>query len=467
MKRFTQILALLVVTAITLQAQSTIVPQKGSDIKITIYNGDRAFINDKRSVDIDEGKQKLVYEGVPSSVITQSVVPTFSNISTTLYSQNYVYDLVSLESMLNKSIDKEVKFYTNGKEPTLSNGTLLSSEPVMIRDSKSGEIYTLEKPTQVIFPSVPSNMITKPSLVWNLDAKDSGEIGIDLKYLTRGITWKSDYVLNLQKEKLDLTGWITIKNDSGTGYENAQITCLAGEVNTVKRERRRMLRKSKNMVMDEATMSSPAVAEESFSGYHIYKIPFRETIGDNEQKQISFIDQKDIPYHQYGKNVNNSFDNYGERSLSFDNIIELENSKENHMGIPLPQGIVRMYQKDSSGETHFVGEQHVKNIPENEKVKLTIGKLFDIAGEKKITKFKANKHYRNVETTYTLRNQGKEAIELKIEERIPSYGNNIKVKTSCSDICSVEKKTAFYREFTIMLKAKEKYSFTTELEATY
>ena len=441
------------------------VPSIGSDLKITIYNNNKAFINDTREVEVKAGKQKLVYEGVPSSVITPSVVPTFLGMRSNLYSQNYIYDLVSLSSMLNKSINKEVEFYSNEKEPTLSKGILLSASPnVMINENDTGKIYSLNSPTQVVFYKVPENMITKPSLVWNMEAEKAGKLGIDLKYLTRGISWKSDYVLNLKKDTLDLTGWITVNNNSGVAYENAQITCLAGEVNAVPQRR---MYEGKNAIYKEEAMPMMAmdkVAEEAFSGYHIYKIPFKETILNKEQKQISFIDKKEVKYHQYGKNMNNYFENYGEQKLQFSNMVEFENKKENNMGVSLPMGVVRMYQKDSSNETHFIGESRIQNIPEDENVTLTVGTLFDAVGEKKVSKFVVKKHYRNVETTYSVRNQGKEPLELRIEENIPVYGEHITLKSSCKENCTVKKKNAFSREFTILLKAKESYEFTSEFE---
>ena len=453
----------------TLGMANTTVPSTGSDLKITIYNNNKAFINDTREVEVKAGKQKLIYEGVPSSVITQSVVPTFLGMKSNLYSQNYIYDLVSLHSMLKKSINQEVEFYSNEKEPTLSRGILLSASPhAMIKENSTGKIYTLNSATQVIFSKVPNNMITKPSLVWNMETEKEGTLGIDLKYLTKGISWSSDYVLNLTKESLDLTGWITVRNDSGVSYENAQITCLAGDVHSVPPQ----VEYTTNGTLYEDKYAVPmmrkdAVAEESFSGYHIYKIPFRETIANKEQKQISFIDKKGVKYHQYGKHMNNYFENYGEQKLQFINTIEFENKKENNMGVSLPTGVVRMYQKDSKEETHFIGESRVGNTPEDENVTLTVGTLFDAVGEKKITKFEMKKHYRKVETTYNVRNQGKEPLELKIEEKVPVYGNDIRVKTSCKDNCSVKKKNAFVREFTIKLKAKENYSFTSEFEVNY
>jgi len=445
---------------------NTIVPSTSSELKITIYNDNRAFIHDIRDVEVSEGKQKVIYEGVPSSVITQSVVPTFTGMKTKLYSQNYIYDLISLESMLKNSIDKEVAFYTNGETPKLTQGTLLSSSPVMIQENGTKNIYTLKSATQVIFAKIPETMITKPSLVWHMETEKVGRLGIDLKYLTRGITWKSDYVLNLKKNVLDLVGWITVNNNSGVAYENAQITCLSGDVNRVKEQSYPQNRIYKQK-MAMAKLQEDAVLEESFSGYHIYKIPFKETIANKQQKQISFIDKKEITYTQYGTTTNNYFERYDEKKLAFKNTIMFKNTKKNHLGIALPTGVVRMYQKDSSEETHFIGEEKVHNIPEDENVTLTIGTLFDAVGEKTITKYVARKHYRNVETTYNIRNQGKESLVLKIKEVIPTYGNHISVKTSCKGNCSVKKKNAFIREFTIQLKAKEKYIFTTEFEVDF
>ncbi len=454
------------VTVITLgYGADAIVPQDSSDIAITIYNDNRAFVVDKREANVTEGKQRLVYEGVAGSMITSSVIPVFSGIDTRLYSQNYIYDLISMDSMLKNSIDKKVEFYTNGDDPTLLSGTLLAYDPVvMVRQDGTGKIVTLEKQTQVVFGSVPSSMITKPSLVWEIESAKSGKLGIDLEYLTNGVTWKSDYVLNLDKKSFDLVGWITVNNHSGVTYRDANITCLAGDVGRVRPAINRMMVK-KNKTL--AAMPIPEVQEEAFSGYHIYKIPFRQTIANNQQKQIKFIDRSQVGYEQYGVSYNNNFENYGTQKLRFYNIIEFKNSHDNHMGIPLPGGIVRMYKKDSSGSIHFIGESHISNTPEDEKIKLTVGTLFDATGEKKITKFTARKGYRAVETTYTLNNRGKDPLTLKIDEIVPTYGENIQTKTSCSGVCSAKKQNAFIRTFTIRLKPKESYEFTSEFEVHY
>ena len=446
------------------------VSTKDSDLKITIYNNNLAFVNDKRSTDVILGHQNIVYEGIPKNVISESVIPTFSGIDVDLYSQNYVYNLVNLRSLIESSIDTDVEYYRNNylnlKNPEVFDATLIASSPVIVKDHLSGKIITLTNPNQIIFAEIPEDMITKPSLVWNVETEGIGRVNIDLKYLTTGISWKSDYVLNLSEKSLDINGWITINNNSGVSYENAQITCLAGQTNRAPREVMAQMA-SDTIVYKSGGMKRKQVKEESFSGYHIYKIPFKETIGNKEKKQISFIDKKGVSYLQYGYGQNNYFDNYGKMKMVFNNVVEFKNDKSNNMGIPLPSGIIRMYKKDSKGETHFIGEDRIGNIPNKETVKLTIGTMFDVVGEKKITKFKADKFNRYVQTTYEVRNRGKEPTTVKIEERIPTYGRKIKIGSSCDNQCSFEKETAFNRIFTIKLKAEEVYKFTSEFNVSY
>jgi len=439
---------------------NTLIPQTRSDLSVTIYNDNRIFVHDVREANVSAGKQRLIYEGVAGSVISASVVPTFSGIDTRLYSQNYSYDLVSLSSMLKYSVGKEISFMSNGKNPVRSEGILLAYDPVvMVREKGTDRILSLEKATQVMFRNIPKGMITRPSLVWNIETARAGTLGVDLKYLATGVSWKSDYVLNLGPDTLDLTGWITVDNRSGVSYPNARITCLAGEVHKAESPSF-MIRKSRAMPM----MADRRVREEAFSGYHIYKIPFRETLADKEQKQIRFLRKSKVKYTSYGKAEIRSFPRAGVQKLRFVNTVEFVNSKSDGLGVPLPAGIVRMYRRDTSGATHFIGESRIGNIPADEKVTLKVGVLFDAVGEKKIVKYVSRKGYLNVATRYSLRNRGETPLTLKIEERVPVHGDRIELRSSCLGPCSVKKLSAFVREFTVRLKAKESYTFDSEFE---
>jgi hypothetical protein len=433
-----------------------VVPHNSSALNITIYNNDRAFIRDKRSVQAFKGQHNIIYQGIPHSVITQSVIPQFDN-EVQLFSQNYIYNTISLDSLLKNSIDTPVQYYTNTLEhPELRTGTLLAINPIVVQDS-SGSIITLNSGSQIVFDAIPKGMITKPSLVWNANIANGGMLGIDLKYLTKNISWSSDYVLNLQNNILNLKGWITIKNDSGADYNNAHISVIAGDINLA-----RSPVKMRAYASHIATADS--ITSESLSGYHLYTIPFTESIKNKQQKQITFIDKKNINYTQYGVNNNQSFHNYGTQKIKFNNVIEFQNTADNNLGIAIPKGVVRMYQNSRNGTTHFIGESALDNTPRNETITLTIGTLFDVVGEKRITHYKHTKHYKNTQTQYTLRNQGDTNITLKLIERIPQYGENISLSTSCDNQCSVNTIDAFSREFVITLNAGATYTLDSGFE---
>ncbi len=442
---------------------TTIIPPKSKTLELTIYNNNRAFIHELREVNVPAGKQRLIYPNVPRSLITASVVPDFSGLPVTLYSQNYVYDLINLDSMLQKSIGHKIYFIDNEHKDKLKEGILLASEPsVMVREQKSGHILALKDSSQVIFPSLPPNMITRPSLVWNIYTPKGGMLKIDLKYLSKGISWKSDYVVDLHPKvkKLDLVGWITVNNRSGVSYPDAKITCLAGEVHTARRRNRYpMLEKS-----FLRAMPAPSIKEESFAGYHIYKIPFRETIANKEQKQIRFLQKRGVRYENYAQAQIDSFPQAGVQKLKFQNILRLQNSKTDGLGIPLPMGIVRIYSRDKNASTHFIGESRIANIPVDEPITLHIGTLFDATGEKRTVKYIAREGYLNIKSLYTLHNRSQTPVTLKILERIPTRGNTIRLDSSCSKPCSIKKISAFVREFTVRLKAKESYKFSSEFE---
>ena len=442
-----------------------IIPPKKSDLSLTIYGNDRAFIHERRQAEIPAGRQQLIYQNVPRSLIAASVIPEFSGVPVTLYSQNYVYDLISLPSMLNNSIGRTVLFYTNGRNPSRLEGTLLAVDPtVMVREKVSGKIYALEKDTQVLFPKVPPTMITRPSLVWNIESAAAGNLQIDLKYLSTGISWKSDYVLNLHpgNKQMELTGWITVKNDSGVSYPNAKITCLAGEVHLLRESEKKW---GITRSIKRAAISAPNVKERSFAGYHIYKIPFRETIADKQQKQIRFLYRDGVAYEQYGKAVVSSFSRKGEANLRFQNTLRFSNNKTNSLGIPLPSGTIRMYSADTEGNTHFIGESRILDTPRDENVTLPIGMLFDATGKVRILKYVAREGYRNILSRYTLHNRGQTPLTLKIEERLPVYGGTIHLHSSCkAPRCTLKRLTAFVREFTVHLAPEASYSFDSEFE---
>jgi hypothetical protein len=254
---------------------------------------------------------------------------------------------------------------------------------------------------------------------------------MELSYLTGGLGWKADYVaeLNASDDKLDLSGWVTLNNTSGTSYRNARLQLVAGDVNQVRPEMR-LMQATGNYAMSKVA-AAPRMAEESLLEYHLYTLDHPTTLAENQTKQVSLLSASNVPmrkelllrgadyYYQ---------SSYGElgQKMKVGVFVEFDNKENAHLGLPLPKGVVRVYKKDSAGNTQFVGEDRIDHTPKNEKVRLKLGESFDVTADKKQTDFKKlsppSRGSALFESAYeiVLKNAKKESITVTVQEPIPA-----------------------------------------------
>jgi len=430
------------------------------ELSLSIYNNNLAMINETRDVNIKSNKkQELIYEGIASSVIFESIIPTFSK-PTTLYSQNYKYDILSLDKLLNKNINKTVKYKVQiaPYKYQIKKAKLLSTNPIILQTSNN--IISNIKSSDIVFDTIPEDLLTLPSLIWETKGKQ-GKQEIKLNYLTHGISWKSDYVLNLDKTNT-LTAWISITNNSGASYKNANIYCIAGDVKTSNHKPVRRMYK-KMMAMDA---SAPTITQKEFAGYHLYKIPFTQTLHDKQKKQISFLNIQDIKIDEYAS-ISNSMYLYRFSSMNnqkFDHKISFKNKLSNNMGIPLPKGTIRVYKKDND-ISHFIGQSNISHTPKNQTISLSVGKYFDIT--QKITQLEFSQTKSSVMSKYkrVIKNNSNKTQIIKIQES--NYNNNIKSLkniNNCKENCSMKKTDLHSFEYTITLKPNTSYTLMTKYQ---
>ncbi len=406
-------------------AKSTLDDQK--ELYITIYNNNLGLVKDIREISLAKGISELQFMDVaerinPTTVHIKSLVDPNS---LSVLEQNYEYDLLNPTKLLDKYVGQQVKLidknYYTGEEK-IYDATLLSNNEGTIY--KIGDEIHINPSGRVILPKIPENLIAKPTLVWMLNNTLKGKQKVEASYLTDGIGWKADYVATLNKDdtKADLTGWVTIDNKSGTAYKDATIQLIAGDVNRVEEPMVGVDRLYKAGTAREAELG---FEEKAFFEYHIYTLGRKSTIKENQTKQISLLEASDIPIKKnlifYGAEYyyRNS---YGE-PISNQKVgvyIDIDNKKENNLGMPLPKGIVRVYKADDAGRLQFVGEDQIDHTPKDEKIKIKMGEAFDVVGTRTQTDWK--KIARNVyETAWeiSIRNHKEEDAEVQIIEPIP------------------------------------------------
>jgi len=450
-------------------AASTLDDQTG--VALTIYNVNLGLVKDQRTIRLFTGIGDLRFMDVASQIMPTSVhIKSLVNPETLqVLEQNYEYDLLNPQKLLDKYVGKEVKLYTKNpytEREEIVTATLLSNngQPIF----KIGDEITFGHPGRIVFPGVPENLNAKPTLVWMLDNDLPSTQKIEATYLTNGINWRSDYVvtLNDKDDKADLSGWVTIDNHSGATYKNAKLKLVAGDVNRAKNEY-----EYKDKMMRVAEMAAKAAApqfkEDSFFEYHIYTLERPATVKDNQTKQISLVTADNIPVKKellyYGANYYYT-SRYGE-AMSNQKIgvfVEIRNKKVNNLGIPLPKGTVRVYKADKEGSLQFVGEDSIDHTPKDEKVRIKLGDAFDVVGSRKQTDWKKIA-YDTYEAAFeiSLRNHKKEDVVVKVVEPVPG---DWKMLSSSHEY---NKSEAFTAEFNIPVQKDQEVKLTYRVRMRY
>jgi hypothetical protein len=432
---------------------------------LTIYNVNLGLVKDQREISLTKGTGELRFMDVASQIIPTSVhIKSLIDPETLqILEQNYEYDLLNPQKLLDKYVGKEVKLYYKNpytEREEIVTATLLSNNggPIF----KIGDEITFGHPGRIIFPEIPENLISKPTLVWLINNTLSHPQKVEASYLTNGINWRADYVvtLNDRDDKADLSGWVTIDNKSGATYKNAKLKLVAGDVNRVKDEyeyRDKMLRVAE---IAAAKSAGPQFKEDEFFEYHIYTLQRSATIKENQTKQISLLTSDNIPvkkdliyygaryyyYNQQGEAISNQ---------KIGIFVEIANKQENNLGIPLPKGTVRVYKHDKEGSLQFVGEDLIDHTPKDEKIRIKLGDAFDIVGSRKQTDWKKIT-YDTYEASFeiSLRNHKKEDVVVNVIEPIPG---DWKILNSSHDYKKTEAHTA---EFNISVPKDKEIKLT-------
>lgn len=342
----------------------------GQSLNVTVYNDNLGVIRDIRKIDISKGQSKISITNVAENIDPTSV---HIKIDGTVLEQNYQYDLVSMNKILQKYIDNEISLF---KDNEFIKGTLLSvgNNNIVLKNSNGGLIMLPKfEDYRVSVEELPDGLITRPTLVWDVMANKSGTQEVELSYQTGGMKWHAEYVavLNENDTKADINAWVSVENRSGAKYENAKLKLVAGDVNRV----------YQNQYRDRDVMYAAKIAsyedrqfeEKAFFEYHIYNLQREATISNNEIKQISLFDAKDVAVNKKYNLVINNYD--GEKKISV--VVEIDNSNKNNLGIPMPKGTVRVNKSDGNS-IEFIGEDFIDHTPKDETVKLKIGDAFDI-----------------------------------------------------------------------------------------
>ncbi len=394
------------------------------DVMVTIYNGNLGLVKDVREAHFPEGATEVQFADVAAQIdpTTVHLKSLTDPAGLKILEQNYEYDLLTSQKLMEKYVGKKVRLYQG--DGTWHEATLLSTNGPIFEIN--GQIH-MGQYGRLVLPALPENLVAQPTLVWLLRNRAARPQRVEASYLTAGITWKADYVLvlNASDTASDLTGWVTIDNKSGATYANATLKLVAGDVHRA-RDPRRELKAMELAARAAAPVdASRDFKEEGVFEYHLYTLDGRTTVKDNQTKQLSLLAAADVPVQKrliywgaqdyyrtaYGMPVSNQ---------KVGVYLDIKNSKDDRLGLPLPKGKVRVYKVDASGSQQFVGEDWIDHTPRDECLRIKMGEAFDVVAERTQREWKKlAPGVWEVEWEIALRNHKKEAQTVGVMEPVP------------------------------------------------
>ena len=401
-----------------------------TELSVTVYNSNIALVRDVRSLALPTGAFRLKLMDIAATVNPATV--HFRSLSEPdklgVVEQNYEYDLLEPAKLLHKYVGKEVTLVRS----YMDNGSTKREEikATLLADNNGpvwkigNDIVTGTYAESYRFPEIPRNLFDRPTLLMSLENGGSRKQQIETSYLANNLSWNSDYVLTVGRDDkaADLDGWVTLSNNSGTAFHNARLQLVAGDLNRVAAAP--VSGRAMEMNMAKAVRAEQ-FAQENFSEYHLYTLGRKTSVEDRETKQISLLEASNIPVEKHF--VVNGQNSYYRSQLNpgspvKDNVMvfyKFKNAEKSGLGMPMPAGVVRVYQKDSKGSVLFVGEDRIDHTPKDESLSIHIGNAFDVVSERKQTDYKRiDTHTWEMQYEITLRNHKETPITVEVNEPI-------------------------------------------------
>ena len=424
-------------------------------VALTIYNQNFALVRDRRVLTLAQGRSEVVIEDVAARIEPTSV--HFKSLTApdavAVREQNYQYDLLSPATLLAKSAGRRITIrqklgdgQTRDVEGVLLTASDAAIAPTGTREYWQGEktpagmvIQTdaggllLDPEGEVLLHEMPVGLIPRPRLTWLVDSDQAGQHEVEISYLTQGVTWEADYVMVLSGDDktVDLTGWVTLDNQSGATYENAHLQLIAGDVRRVVEERGEVMAMMGYAGAPVPAAAAPQFEEQSFFEYHLYTLDGTTTARQNEQKQMTLLNANNVPAEKRfmydGRSgfwglVNPNYQPNESLDTSANTKVNLYVTLENRLprlGIPLPKGKMKFYKADAQERLQFIGEDKIEHTSKDETLRLYLGDAFDLTGEHRRMEFK-RLGKRHVEETFeiTLRNHRDEPTLIHVTEHV-------------------------------------------------
>jgi len=360
------------------------------DVSVTIYNNNLALVQDVRQLNIAAGRSRITFPDVSAQIRPETL--SFAAPGTSIVEQNFDFDLLTPTKMMEKAIGQTVTLIrTNpatGAETRERARVLSTAGGVVVQIGDRIEVLRDDGlPVRVVFDRVPPNLRARPTLSVNVQSRNSGTRPASIRYLTPGLGWKADYVALYDETKgtIDMQGWVTLTNNTGTTFHNADTLLVAGNPNSSNPYQNYRGYQPPQPGTGGIRPGTESASREQVGDFYLYPIAGHTTIANAQTKQVSFLDVQGVAARKvYGRTVE-WMQNDGS-PVNVSSQIAFSSSKDGGLGDALPAGTVRFYQRDRKGSPQFIGENNIGHTPMGSELNLRTGDAFDITVQAEVEK---------------------------------------------------------------------------------
>jgi hypothetical protein len=349
------------------------------DVSITIYANDLALVQDHRTISVTGGRQRIEFQNVSAKIRPETVALAAGDL--TIVEQNFDFDLLTPAKLMEKAVGQEVTLVRvtpgTGAETREKALVLATNGGVVLKIGERIEVLRDDGlPVRVIFDKVPDNLRARPTLSVTVNSPRGGSRAATLSYLTPGLGWRADYVALYSEadSKIDVQGWVTLTNSSGTTYDDAKTLLVAGSPGNLAANNSRAPRRSRATLAEAGTESG---TRERLGDFYLYPIAERTTIANLQTKQVSFLDVHGVPA-EHGYEFRNGWLGTTETPQSAKSVYRFSTSARAGLGDQLPAGVLRFYMRDKRGDPQFIGESPIDHTPMGSVLSLSTGDAFDV-----------------------------------------------------------------------------------------
>ena len=401
-----------------------------TELGLTVYNSNLALVRDVRTLQLPHGSFDLKFMDIAATVNPATV--HFRSLTeparVSVLEQNYEYDLLEPDKLLRKYVGRDVTLVRLRQDAGATREEEVKARLLSFNNAPvwqiGSEIVTGFHADHIRFPELPGNLYSRPTLIWTLNNDGTARHRVEASYLATNLAWNADYVLTVARDDrgADIDGWVTLTNGSGTSFRNARLQLVAGDLNRVRQVLGRM---AADALVERSAGAPASMTQESFSDYHLYTLERKTTINNSETKQVSMLGATNFPVRKRYIVDGQAFyyRNAQHPGSPLKDVVQVyyqfKNEEGAGLGMPMPAGVVRVYQSDSKGGTHFVGEDRIDHTPKGETLNLKIGNAFDVVSERKQVDFeKIASNVYEVEYEVVLRNHKTTPVTVEVNEPI-------------------------------------------------